>query len=54
MSSSARGGIICKVLLMFKAKQAVITVTVCFLLIMLYNCDKNDYNDKKERIIYMR
>lgn len=32
MSSSARGGTICKVQLIFKAKQAVITVTVCFLL----------------------
>ena len=50
MSSSARGGTICKVQLIFKAKQAVITVTVCFLFIMLDNCDKNDYNDKKEHI----
>ena len=44
----------CRIRLIFKSKQAVITVTVCFLLIMLDNCDKNDYNDKKERIIYMR
>ena len=54
MSSSARGGTICKVQLIFKAKQAVITVTVCFSFIMLDNCDKNDYNDKKEHIIHMR